>query len=150
MGSMEVMEHDLTNQGINNFFVFTGGLLMTHRDAGRRLTAAVGRRIPPSGSKQPLDYSARLVPEGDQATEASVRHAVEREQAHSLEDILRRRLSLGWGEDLGLAHVEAVSVIAAPLLGWTEGERRTNVEAYVQATISDFNPRDPHRWNKNA
>lgn len=150
MGSMEVMEHDLTDQGMKNFFVFTGGLLMTHRDAGRRLTAAVARRLLPSGQKRPLDYSTRLVPEGDRATETSVRYAVENEQARTLEDILRRRLSLGWEEDLGLAHVEDVSIIAAPLLGWSEDERRTNVAAYVHATISDFNPRDPNRWNTPA
>lgn len=150
MGSMEVMEHDLTDQGMKNFFVFTGGLLMTHRDAGRRLTAAVARRVQPSGTKQRLDYSARIVPEGDRASETSVRHAIEKEQARTLEDILRRRLSLGWDEDLGLAHVESVATIAAPLLGWSDEERQTNVAAYVQSTISDFNPRDPSRWTRPA
>lgn len=148
MGSMEVMEHDLTDQGLSNFFVFTGGLLMTHRDAGRRLAKAVSGRIKPSGSKQRLDYSARLVPQGDKVTDASVRWAIEKEQARTLEDILRRRLAVGWTEDLGLAQAEEASFIAARHLGWSEAERSANLADFIQATISDFNPRDASRWTE--
>jgi glycerol-3-phosphate dehydrogenase len=146
MGSMEVMEHDLSDSGLKNFFVFTGGLLMTHRDAGRRLTAAVARRVSPSGTARSLDYTARLVPDGDRITEQSVRWAIEREQARTLEDILRRRMPCGWEEDLGLASVEQTSMIVARLLGWSDSERRANVDAFFQSTISDFNPRDSSRW----
>lgn len=148
MGSMEVMEHDLTDRGLGNFFVFTGGLLMTHRDAGRRLTKAVSKRIKPSGGKKQLNYSAMMVPQGDIVTEKSVRWAIEKEQARSLEDILRRRLSVGWTEDLGLAQAEEASIIAAPLLGWSEAERKENLDQFIQSTISDFNPRDASRWTE--
>lgn len=146
MGSMEVMEHDLTDQGIRNFFVFTGGLLMTHRDAGRRLTKAVSKRVKPSGPRKKLDGSARLIPQGDQVSELSVKWAIENEQARTLEDILRRRLAVGWSEDLGLAQVEEASFIAARLLGWSEVQRSANLTEFIQTTISDFNPRDPNRW----
>lgn len=150
MGSMEVMEHDLTDKGLNNFFVFTGGLLMTHRDAGIRLTKAVSKRIQPSGSKQQLDYSARLVPQGDKVTEESVRWAIEKEQARTLEDILRRRLAVGWTEQLGLEEAEAASFITARHFGWSEEQRSANLNEFIQATISDFKPRDSSRWTKTS
>ncbi|MBZ9775032.1 FAD-dependent oxidoreductase [Mesorhizobium sp. CO1-1-8] len=146
MGSMAVCEHDLSDRGLKNFFVFTGGLLMTHRDAGRRLTKAVARRVKPSGPTRPLDYAARLVPDGDRVAESSVRWAIQKEQARTLEDILRRRLPVGWDEDLGLAHAESASRIAADMLGWSEDERQAQVADFTEATISHFNPRDPGRW----
>lgn len=140
LGSMEVMEHDLTDRGMPNFFVFTGGLLMTHRDAGRRLTAAVARRLKPSGRPVPIDHSARLVPNGDRVCETSVTYAVEREQARSLAGILRRRLGVGWEPDLGLAHAEEAARIAAPLLDWSAEDARLAVERYRRNTAQNFNP----------
>lgn len=140
LGSMEVMEHDLTDREMPNFFVFTGGLLMTHRDAGRRLVAAVARRIRPSGPERPLDYSARPVPEGDRVSEISVAWAVEREQARTLAGILRRRLPVGWEDDLGLSHAEEAARIAAPLLGWSAAQAEAEVARFRQETIADFAP----------
>lgn len=138
LGSMEVMEHDLTDSGMPNFFVFTGGLLMTHRDAGRRLTAAVARRLKPSGAPVPIDYSTRVVPQGDRVCETSVAHAVEREQARSLAGILRRRLDVGWEPDLGLPQAEEAARIAAPLLGWSPAEARLAVDRYRKNTAINF------------
>lgn len=140
LGTMEVEEHDLTDQGLPNFFVFTGGLLMTHRDAGRRLTAAVAKRLKPSGHSVAVDYSARLVPEGDRVSSLSVGHAVQQEQARTLAGILRRRLSVGWEQDLGLGSAEDASRIAAPLLGWSQVERERELEKFRRHTQLDFNP----------
>lgn len=138
LGTMEVMEHDLTEKGMPNFFVFTGGLLMTHRDAGRRLTAAVARRLHPSGPSLPIDYSAKAVPDGDRVSELSVAHAIEQEQARSLAGILRRRLSVGWEPDLGLPHAEEAARIAAPLLGWTSSRTRDEVERFQRQTALHY------------
>ncbi|MDR0810448.1 MAG: FAD-dependent oxidoreductase [Gemmobacter sp.] len=143
LGSMEVMEHDLTHQGMPNFFVFTGGLLMTHRDAGRRLAAAVARRLKPSGAPQPIDYSVRLVPDGDRVSETSVMHVVQNEQARSLAGILRRRLPVGWEADLGLPQAGEAARIAAPLLGWSPAETATEIERFRKNTILNFNPAIP-------
>lgn len=140
LGTMEVEEHDLTDQGLPNFFVFTGGLLMTHRDAGRRLTAAVARRLKPSTKAVPIDYSARLVPEGDKVSTASVTYAVNQEQAQSLAGILRRRLPVGWEEDLGLNQVDEAARIAAPLLGWSDAKRDDEIAKFRRNTLLHFNP----------
>lgn len=140
LGTMEVEEHDLTERGLPNFFVFTGGLLMTHRDAGRRLTAAVAKRLKPSSAPIPIDYSARLVPDGDKVSSASVTHAVQQEQARSLAGILRRRLSVGWEADLGLGSAEEAAGIAAPLLGWSPAQARAEIERFRRNTHLNFKP----------
>jgi glycerol-3-phosphate dehydrogenase len=136
-----VREHDLTDEGLPNVFAFTGGLLMTHRDAARRLERAVGRRLKPSGS--PLE--ARVAPprgaDLGEVTEASVSHAVNQEQASTLSDILRRRLSVGWEPDLGLGQAELAARLAAPHLGWTPERTAAEVAAFVAETIDQFDPR---------
>ncbi len=139
--SSAVREHDLTPDGLPNWFVFTGGLLMTHREAGRRLTRAVARRLQPSGPGRPLDLSTPPGPDPDRVTEASVAHAVRHEQARTLSDILRRRLSVGWGPDLGLGHAELAAGLAAPHLGWSPAETAQHLALFAAETEADFGPR---------
>lgn len=138
-----VREHDLTDAGLPNIFVFTGGLLMTHRDAGRRLTRAVARRLKPSGSPRPLDLPLPPHPDLHCVTEASVAHAVLNEQACTLSDILRRRLSVGWEADLGRRHAETAAKLAAPHLGWTPDEAATQAAAFIEETMTEFGLRTP-------
>ena len=133
-----VQEHDLTDEGLPNFFTFTGGLLMTHRDAGRRLTRAVARRLKPSRPPRPLDPAPHSVEGLHRVTKASVAHAVLHEQARTLSDILRRRLSVGWEQDLGLGHAEIAARLAAPHLGWTPEETATQVAGFIEETLTEF------------
>lgn len=65
------------------------------------------------------------------------------EQAGTLSDILRRRLSVGWEPDFGLRHVERAAKLAAPHLGWTSEETAAQVAAFVDETITEFNLRTP-------
>lgn len=134
----EVREHDLTDEGLPNMFTFTGGLLMTHRDAGRRLTRAVGRRLKPSGSPHLLDAAVPPRTDTGIVSEASVSHAVVHEQARTLADILRRRLSVGWEPDLGLDHVETAARLAAPHLGWTPERTAAEVADFIAETAREF------------
>lgn len=138
-----VREHDLTDEGLPNLFTFTGGLLMTHRDAGRRLRRAVARRLKPSGPPRPLDTASPPVEDMDRVTKASVAHAVLNEQARTLSDILRRRLSVGWEPDLGLRHAEAAARFAAPHLGWTSEETAAQIARFIDETVAEFGLRWP-------
>ncbi|MCX8282048.1 FAD-dependent oxidoreductase [Phyllobacterium sp. 0TCS1.6C] len=138
-----VREHDLTDEGLPHVFTFTGGLLMTHRDAGRRLTRAVHRRLQPSGPSHPLDTPLPPLPNMDHVTEASVAHAVLNEQACTLSDILRRRLSVGWEADLGRRHAELAAELAAPHLGWSREEAEAQVAAFIEETTTEFSLRMP-------
>ncbi|MCX2699032.1 MULTISPECIES: FAD-dependent oxidoreductase [Brucella/Ochrobactrum group] len=133
-----VREHDLTDDGLPNVFTFTGGLLMTHRDAGRRLTRAVRRRLKPSGSSHPLDPPLPPSPDMNRVTEASIAYAILNEQARSLSDILRRRLSVGWEPDLGRRHAERAAKLAAPHLGWTKEDEAVQVAAFFEETVREF------------
>lgn len=140
-----VREHDLTDEGLPNLFTFTGGLLMTHRDAGRRLTRAVSRRLKPSGPRRPLDMASHPVEDMDRVTEVSVARAVLNEQALTVSDILRRRLSVGWEPDLGLRYVEMAAKLAAPHLGWTPEETAVQIVGFIEETATEFGLRAPPR-----
>jgi Glycerol-3-phosphate dehydrogenase len=133
-----VREHDLTEHGLPNFFTFTGGLMMTHREAGRKLTKIVSRRLRPSGQAHPLDLQPLAVPDLTRVTEEAVAHTILNEQARTLADILRRRLSVGWNPDLGTDHAETAARMAARHLGWTSPETATQVAAFVDETELQF------------
>nr|WP_323130757.1 glycerol-3-phosphate dehydrogenase C-terminal domain-containing protein [Sinorhizobium medicae] len=77
----------------------------------------------------------------DQVTEASVAHAVLNEQARTLSDILRRRLSVGWEPDLGLRNVESAAKLAAPHLGWTPEETAAEIADFIDETTTEFSVR---------
>lgn len=62
-------------------------------------------------------WGERLVPDGD-AIRAEVAHAVTREWAVTLGDIVLRRLALGFGPDLGRTAAVAVAQVAREHLGW--------------------------------
>lgn len=140
LGSLEVREHDLSGQGMPGFIVFTGGLIMTHRDAGRRLLRAVECHVAPSGQARPMDYRLRAQADEDRVTPESVRRAIVQEQAVTLSDLLRRRLSVGWQPDLGLGDADTASRLAAETLGWTEDERLRQLAAYRAEVERSFRP----------
>jgi glycerol-3-phosphate dehydrogenase len=62
-------------------------------------------------------WGERLLPGGD-AIRAEVAHAVEREWASTLGDVVLRRLALGSGPDLGQAAAAAAGAILVARLGW--------------------------------
>lgn len=141
MGTFEVREHDLSDRGMPGFIVFTGGLFMTHRDAGRRLVGAVRRHVAPSRPSRAPDYVLTRQIDEDRVTALSVRRAIVDEQARTLSDILRRRLLVAWAEDLGLGVAEGASRLAAEVLGWDEGERQAQLALYRTEVERSFRPR---------
>jgi len=74
----------------------------------------------------------------NRVTEISVAHAVLNEQARTLSDILRRRLSVGWEPDLGLRHAETAAKLAAPHLGWTPEETAVQISGFIEETFTEF------------
>ena len=74
----------------------------------------------------------------DEVTEASVAHAIVNEQAHTQSDIQRRRLSVGWGPDLGRCHAETTARLAASHLGWTQEDMAAQVTAFLDETSTEF------------
>ena len=66
------------------------------------------------------------------AVSGEVVHAVERELATSVADVLLRRTGAGWASCRGLCCHEAVARQMAGLLGWGEIERARQVEAFEE------------------
>ncbi len=65
-------------------------------------------------------------------TRAEIRHAVDHEMARALTDLLVRRTStFFWYSDGGLAEADAISREMTDRLGWSEAERRRQLDAYA-------------------
>jgi glycerol-3-phosphate dehydrogenase len=65
-------------------------------------------------------WAEPLMP-GHAAVRAEVVHAVEREWAGGIADIVLRRLALGFGADLGRAAAASVAEVGRVALGWDQG-----------------------------
>ncbi|MBK8014576.1 MAG: glycerol-3-phosphate dehydrogenase [Deltaproteobacteria bacterium] len=84
-------------------------------------------------ARDDLRLRDRICPDVD-AIFAEVVHAVDRELALSVEDVLVRRTSLALlAEDQGLSAVERVADLMAERLGWTTAVRDLNIAEYRQA-----------------
>ena len=151
-GGAAFKAHDLTDAGAAGYFVYTGGLLMIHRHAGREIVDAVGRRLPPSGSARPLLGGARLFPSQVDHTVlagkagpvdvAGLIYACQHERVVELDDLLVRRVPLGWSDGLGcdVAHEAALAVRG--VMGWSAAEAEARADRYVRATKERFLLRD--------
>ena len=144
-GASATFVHDLTRQGAPGYFVYTGGLLMTHRNAGREVTAAVGRRMRPSAPAKPLRDTARLFrPAGDNTGSVASLHepppgyACVNEKVFKLEDLLRRRISVGWGERLGCDVARDIAMEVRGEMGWSPAQAEAEAQEYQTFTRKWF------------
>jgi glycerol-3-phosphate dehydrogenase len=147
-GSSAVMLHDLAPHGLSGYYVYTGGLLMTHRAAGRSIAAAVARRTAPTGVARPVPSSARLFPANHNTPPiasaykhvslSDLRFAAAQEHVRDLDDLMFRRVRIGWSERMGaeIAHDTAAAV--RDVMGWSPAEAATQAEAYIARLQRDF------------
>ena len=147
-GGSAVRLHDFERNGASGYFAYTGGLLMTHRSAGREVVAGIGRKLKPSGSSRPFLGSARLPPtqadtttlhraEGEVTAKGLV-YSCQHEKVVDLADLMRRRVSLGWGEQLGCDVVHEVASTVRDAMGWSPAEAASNADRYVATTRREF------------
>ncbi len=147
-GGPAVEVHDLGAQGVHNYFVHTGGLLMTHRAAGRRISAAVGRRVRPAGRATPLRVGARMFPENTNSPAiapafpgvrwSDLRRACAEEHVHALDDLMFRRVRLGWGERLGCDVAFEVARGIRGEMGWSIADADAAATRYAAQVREDF------------
>ena len=93
----------------------------------RHLSHMFGARLPAvlKGAKV-----ADLMPLGDSGdTATQIAHAVREEMALTLEDVVMRRTSLGQFGQPDPAILESAASIAGGLLGWSDAERRRQIES---------------------
>lgn len=131
--------HDLADQGMPNVLAMTAGPVMSHRSAGRDMTAAVRRLVAPSGAAQNPDYTPRRFPdesnalpviEGDDSVRLShLGYVAEMEHARALSDILFARTGLGYRHRLSDAHIRKAAEAVSAHLGWDDAEIHRQVDA---------------------
>lgn len=147
-GGPAVRVHDLAGRGLAGYFAYTGGLLMTHRTAGRQIAGAVRRRVRPSRTATALATSARAFPDNTNAPAISpdysrvslsdLRFASEHEQPRTLEDLMFRRVRLGWSERMGCDVAADVAQAVRNEMGWSATQADEQALHYVEATRRNF------------
>ncbi|RWC33520.1 MAG: FAD-dependent oxidoreductase [Mesorhizobium sp.] len=147
-GCEAVLLHDMAGAGAPGYFIYTGGLLMTHRQAGVSITDALRRHIRPTNSSRPISYAARTFPPdkesqtlssgGETVRLADLRFATEHEHVLNLDDLMFRRVPFGWSEGMGLDIAEAVAEAVSDIMGWSTAEVGYQVERYKAHVARDF------------
>ena len=132
--------HDLSGDGLDNMFALTAGPIMTHRSAGKLLTANVANRVRPSGTPGVLSHAAGKFPENTnspaiddawpEATFADLRHAAEHEMPANLIDLLFRRSGNGWTASMAAPMAERAAREVAQVMGWDEARIQAETTAY--------------------
>jgi glycerol-3-phosphate dehydrogenase len=140
-GGPAVMLHDFDRQGLPGYYVYTGGLLMTHRSAGRAIVQGVARRLAPSGPSRTVPYGARPFPEDHNTPRISpsypavstsdLRFACQHEHVQRLEDLMFRRVRLGWSERMGSDIAHDVAREVREVMGWSPAEADEQADRYI-------------------
>lgn len=150
-GGMTTELHDFSRRGLANYYAFTGALIMTHRHAGRAITAAVAGRVAPSGRSQTVNHASRFL---DTANEAPIRphypgvhpsdlrYDAAREDARTLQDVMFRRVRLGWTERMGADVVDEVAETVRGAFGWSAAEAARQANSYREYLSSEFSLRN--------
>ncbi|MDF1749934.1 MAG: FAD-dependent oxidoreductase, partial [Alphaproteobacteria bacterium] len=144
-GAKALTVHDLAEDGLPNMLAVTGTPIMVHRQAGREVAKLVRKRLTPSGSPQPLSYSAKLAPQDIRTetgvSEAEILYAARTEHVVTLADLMQRRLQTGWQPDMGFDQAERICAIAATVLDWSPARQKQECEAYRALCQDNFEPR---------
>ncbi len=140
-GGPAVMLHDLGSRGLPAYYVYTGGLLMTHRSAGRAIVEGVAKHLAPSGPSRPVPCGARSFAEDHNTPRISqaypgvsisdLRFACQHEHVHRLEDLMFRRVRLGWSERMGSDIAHDVAREVRDVMGWSPAQADGEAEGYV-------------------
>ncbi len=140
-GSEAVELHDLGDSGLPGYYVYTGGLYMTHRHAGRTIAKAVRKRIVPSKPERKISYAARLFPQTRQSPAideaypdvcaGDLRFACEKEHVRTLEDLMFRRVPIGWSASMGSEIAHDVAATVRDVMGWSPAEAEMQAQAYI-------------------
>lgn len=142
------MLHDLNRRGVENYYCYTGGLLMTHRTAGRTIADAVEARTRPSATAKTLRIGARSFPRDDNSSPmpapfgdirwGDLHHAASHEHVRDLEDIMFRRVRLGWSASMGAEIANDVAYSVRDALDWTAGQANKAADDYRNMLREQF------------
>ncbi|MDE3074924.1 MAG: hypothetical protein KGJ86_05800, partial [Chloroflexota bacterium] len=107
-----------------------GGKYTTYRLVAKRLIDRISQ-VPCRTHVEPLPNG----PEQADSLRDRVCRAVHDEMAVTVDDVMRRRTQLAFGPGQGLQEARVVADLMAELLGWSDVEKRRQVESY-EASVS--------------
>ncbi|WP_150752639.1 FAD-dependent oxidoreductase [Pseudomonas fluorescens] len=123
-------------------FALTGATLGRSRMSGRDGLELVKSVISPSGTRGRLNYGAHRRPDASEVPQqrdsdnridlADIAYAVEQEQACTIEDVMFRRLGIGWDWDMGRADMGMVAQEMGRLLDWSSDRVEAEKQAYLK------------------
>ena len=151
-GCEAVLLHDLSRPGGPAYYTYTGGLLMTHRNAGASIAEAVSKRIRPEHPSRPVSYAARIAKPSSTGPSPSsqagidieqLRLAAREELVFHLDDLLFRRFGLGWSERLGLDIAQQAAEAIADIMDWSPAEVAQEVDRYNNLVAQEFGMATP-------
>jgi glycerol-3-phosphate dehydrogenase len=154
-----IFDHE-RRDGIAGVLSVLGGKITAYRAIAEEVTDVAERKLAPEPKAAQLHASSSAVAplpgaDGSRAREIAVLaagdpslavplcphhkgvaaemvHAVGREWARTIGDVLLRRTSLGLAACQGLDCVAAVADLIGPLLGWDAARRKTEIDAYCR------------------
>ena len=122
--------HDLGARGLPGVYAMTAGPLMTHRSAGREMTAVVRRVLQPSKNPLSPNYAPRKFPNNQSSPPllahspkvklADLIHAAGTEHATNLADILFARTGVGYAHQLTNEEIRRAAESVSTEMGWSQ------------------------------
>lgn len=147
-GSEAVLLHDMQNKGAPGYFIYTGGIIMTHRHAGRDITQTIANYIQPSLAPKPLCHAPQTFTKSDddkwfetgseKISLSQLREHVRREKVKHLDDLLFRRTRLGWSNNMAQDVAHAIATEIADLMGWTGDDIKAEIDRYQTIITTNF------------
>lgn len=108
----------------------TGSYIMMHRHAGRLAAQSVEKYL----GKRNAPAKGMMFKSNNPKNDQDITQMIMEEHVVRLSDLVRRRLSDGLDPDLGFARAEALSMIAAKALGWSEQRRLAELSHFKEDT----------------
>ena len=129
--------HDLSANGLDGILAMTGGPVMSHRSAGREISAQLKSLLQPSSPARQVSYrpyefrdntnSPPLLADEPAIRIAHIRDCVREQHARTLTDVLYRRTGLGWKRSFRDPEIALAAEAMASELNWTSAERDAEV-----------------------
>jgi glycerol-3-phosphate dehydrogenase len=134
--------HDLSTAGLSGVFAMTSAPIMTHRDAAREVVSKLKEKIAPSGAPKQIECQPHLPKENSTSPYllqskkachlADVRTAVREEHSRHMDDVLYRRIGIGWRHFFTEDELAPIAEVMAEELNWTPEQKAIEISKFQE------------------
>ena len=142
--------HDLSVSGLDGVLAMTAGPVMSHRSAGREISARLKSILEPSSPTRRISYkpyefrdntnTPPLLPDEPAIRIAHIRDCVREQHARTLTDVLYRRTGLGWRYSFSDPEIAQAAEVMASELNWSLTERDAEILRFKAEVQHLFGP----------